>query len=200
MTTATGQFAIDYSGVGDVNPYTNANLTQGATNSQVTSGLLVHVSFTNSIYMYNGTMSGAGVATSKVEAHASGGDDGVRLYVLDENNDGFVADIDGTAVIIPYFDNGAQTDVAATATLGSFTADDLFVFTVTKGTPNSFTLTQNGSGVTLSASTYSATLGTIKPGFGLQVNNSGACSIKSIAFDGLAAGGSGNPWYYNLHQ
>jgi hypothetical protein len=69
--------------------------------------------------------------------------------------------------------------------------NDLFRITVTKGSPNTVAVTQNGTPVTLSASTYSLTLATLEASYGIYNNNVGTGAIKSLSVsDGLVTGGA----------
>jgi len=193
MSTATGQYAFNFNGQSDQNPFSNANFTAVLSpgTGQILSNLFQHDSgFNHAIYAYNGT-SGAYAGTpvtSKFEVHASGVGDSAVGGCLDENKTGFLLEINGTAYRITYYLTGTQNDIVTSGTLGSFTADDLFEITVTKGSPNTLSCKQNGSTITLTTSTYTATLSNMTAVFGLFPDNTGATSVKSFAVDGLSGG------------
>lgn len=202
-TTATGECSVNYAPLGNVNPWTNASYTvsSGGT-TRVASGVLRPN--TTGFFYYSGTSPGydGGSITVAAEVNASAVDDEPVIGSVDQNGDGIMMMIRPTQVVIVVLDNYVVVDSAATATI-ALTADDLFTFTMTKGTPNTFSATRNGVAITLSATTYSATLATMRATWELKAENVGTAAIKSIAVvDGLSGtcggGGSSVPTIYQI--
>ncbi len=188
MTTATGEFAFDFSGQGDENPFVDANFTDLVATSRIASGVL-RPNLTT-ILAYSGSAYDAGPITVSAEVNLTASDDEVLLGVLDENGDGIMLRVGTTGVIVLIYDNYAVIDSNGSATT-TFTPDDLYGFTVTKGSPNSYAATKNGSPLTLSATTYSLTLSNLRAAWSLKSENVGLSAIKSLAVvDGLSSSGT----------
>lgn len=178
MTTATGQYAINYAVLGDANPYSNSDFTNVTGTVRISSGLLRANADWIGKYTggtYDGTAVGVGF-----EVNASPLNDEVYGGVLDQNNDGFLLRIRPTGCFVFVYTAAALVDSFGS---GSFTlaTDDLFTFTCTKGSPNTVAVTRNGSSVTLSQSTYTKTLGNLAGAMQIVNGNVGAGAIKSFA-------------------
>lgn len=199
-TTATGEIAVNFAVLGDSNPWTNANFTirSGGT-TRIASGVLRPN--TTTFFAYTGSSYDGGAITVSAEINASAVDDEPVLGALDGNGDGIMLMVRPTQVVVIVVDNYVVVDSAATASI-TLTADDLFTFTLTKGAPNSFSATQNGSPITLSASTYSLTLATLEATWEVKSENVGTAAIKSLAVvDGLSAGApTSMPVFFRHYQ
>lgn len=191
MATATGEFAFNFATAGDENPFVDPSFTDLlAGDAQIASGLLRQVGFQDYLMAYTGGTYDGGPVGASVEVNASGSGDEVLVGALDENGDGFLLRIrNGQAIVLVYTayaivdSNGSNAITLAT--------DDLIEFTVTKGSPNSYAATQNGSPLTLSATTYTKSLSNLRAVWGHIAGNVGASAIKSLAVtDGLAVSGS----------
>lgn len=188
-TTATGQCSVNYAVLGDANPWTNADYTvsSGGT-TRIVSGLL-RPNATGFFYYsgaapsYNG-----GAITVSAEVNAAATDDEVYLGSLDENGDGIMLEVGPTAVFVLILDNYVVIDSAGTAAT-TLTADDLYSFTMTKGSPNTYSATKNGVPLSLSQTSYSIALGTMRATWSLIFGNVGASAVKSLA---VVAGLTGN--------
>jgi hypothetical protein len=190
MTTATGDYAFNFNGQANENPWVETGITvrSGGT-TRIASNVLRPN--TTTFFAYTGGTYDGGAITVAAEVNASAVDDEPVLGVLDGNGDGIMLMVRPTQVVVIVLDNYVVIDSAATASV-TLTADDLFTFTVTKGSPNSFSATQNGTPITLSASTYAVTLATLEATWELKSENVGTAAIKSLAVvDGLSAGGGG---------
>jgi hypothetical protein len=192
MTTATGEFAFNFATHGNENPFVDANFTDLlAGDAQVNGGVLIQTGFAHYLMAYTAGTYDGGPVTVSAEVNATASDDEVLLGVLDENGDGFVLEVSPTGVFVLVYTAYAVTDSAGTAAI-TFTADDLFTFAVTKGSPNTYAATQNGTPITLSQSSEAKTLSNLRGAWGFNVGNVGAGSIKSLAVvDGLTVGGGG---------
>lgn len=190
MSTATGEYAFDFSVQSNQNPFSNANFTAGLGAAQISSGLLQPNS--SCLYLYTGGTYDGGPVESSVEINATAAtDDEALVAVLDENGDGYALEVRPAGVVILVYTAYAVVDSAGTGTI-TFTANDLFNFKVTKGTPNTYIAKQNGSTITLSQTTDTKTLSNLRAGFGLNDNNVGSGRIKSFAVvDGLSVGSTG---------
>lgn len=191
MTTATGDVAVNFAVLGDANPWTDADFTvrSGGT-TRVASGVL-RPNLTT-FFAYTGGTYDGGPITVSAEVNASASSDEPVLGALDENGDGIMLMVQPTQVVVIVIDNYVVIDSGGTAAI-TLTADDLFTFTLTKGSPNTYSATHNGSPLTLSASSYSLTLATLEATWELKSENVGTSAIKSLAVvDGLSTGGGGS--------
>lgn len=193
MTTATGEYAVNINGVSDINPYVNGNLTNISGGTWRVASNVLRPN-TTCFYAYTGSSYDGGPVAASAEINATASsDDEVCFGSLDENGDGIMLMVRTTQVVVIVLDNYVVIDSAATASI-TFTADDLFAFSLTKGSPNSFSATQNGSPITLSASTYSQTLSNLRAVWQLKAENVGTSAMKSFAVvDGLSAVGGSSP-------
>jgi len=191
-TTATGEFAFNFATQGNENPFVDASFTDRlASDAQISGGLLTQVGFAHYLVAYTGGTYDGGSITASVEVDATAVDDEVLVGALDENGDGFMLEISPTAVFVLVYTAYAVVDSVGTASI-TFTADDLFEFTLTKGSPNTYSATQNGTPITLSQSSEAKTLGTMEAVWGFNVGNAGLGTIQSLAVvDGLSVGGGG---------
>lgn len=191
MTTATGEFAVNFNGAGNQNPWSNANFTvrNGGTTRIDTNVLRPN---TTGFFAYTGSAYDGGSVSVSAEVNAVADDDEVCIGSLDQNGDGFVLRIRSLTVVVLVLDNYAVVDSFGSGA-AILSADDLYAFTVTKGSPNTVAATKNGVTITLSATTYSLTLATMEAIFQLKAENVGTAAVKSLAVvDGLSAA-SGSP-------
>lgn len=200
-TTATGQCAVNFAPLSDVNPWTNASysVSSGGT-TRVASGVLRPN--TTTFFYYSGASPGysGSAITVSAEVNASAVDDEPVIGALDENGDGFMMMIRPTQVIVLVLDNYVVIDSNGSATI-TLAADDLFTFTLTKGTPNSYSATRNGVAISLSATTYPLTLSTMRATWEMKAENVGTAAVKSLAVvagltGSCSAGGSIVPTIY----
>lgn len=192
-TTATGECSVNFAALGDSNPWSNASYTvrSGGT-TRIASGVLRPN--TTTFFAYTGSAYDGGSISCGMEVNASAVDDETQCGALDQNGDGIMIMVRPTQAVIVVLDNYVVIDSAATVSF-TLVADDLFTFTLTKGSPNTFSATRNGSALTLSATTYSLTLATLEATWQLKSENVGTAAVKSLAVvDGLTAscGGGGN--------
>jgi hypothetical protein len=201
-TTATGQCAVNFAVLPDENPWVDADFTvrNGGT-TRIASGLVL--ANTTGIFAWTGTPTyDGGAITCSMEINVTAADDESLCGALDENGDGFLLEVSPTAVFVLVLDNYAVIDSNGTAAI-TFATDDLFTFTVTKGSPNSYSATRNGVAISLSATTYSLALGTLEAAWSITFGNTGVGAIKSLAIvDGLTGncggGGSSVPVIYQI--
>lgn len=187
MTTATGEVAFNFATQSNENPFVDPLFTARVGTTQIASGLL-KVNSAASLIAYTGSTYDGGSITTAIEVNATAVDDECLLGALDQNGDGYLLRVGPTSVIVLVYDNYAVIDSAGSATI-TFTANDLFTFTLTKGSPNSYSATRNGSAITLSQTTDATlTLATLESIYGGKNENVGAAAIKSFAVvDGTAS-------------
>lgn len=196
MTTATGEYGYDFKAQSAAASWSDSNFTLVSTkggriydngSEKVLRCVAAEVGAGIVLYKYTGGTYDGGDVTAKIEIIAcnSGGDDAVA-GIFDENGDGYYLRVFGNSLIVRYSTDHGENFVDSVGT-GSitFVAGKIATLTVTKGSPNSVAVTYDGSPVTLSGSTHSATLGTLKACVGVDPNNSGAAEIGSFAVDGL---------------
>lgn len=189
-TTATGEFAFNFATQGNENPFVDASFTARLGTTQIASGLLKANSAASLIAYTGGTYDGGAVSVS-LEVNATAADDECLLGALDQNGDGYLLRVGLTSVVVLVYDNYAVVDSAGSGTI-VFVTDDLFTFTLTKGSPNSYSATQNGTPITLSQTTDTLTLATMEAVWGAKFDNAGLAAIKSLAVvDGLSVSSSG---------
>jgi hypothetical protein len=186
MTTATGEFAINFAALGDSNPYTNANLTYISTGrAQVASGVLRYASGNAEVApRYNGSM-GSGEIRSKVELGTVGsGGDEAGAAILNSSGDGYAVKITGaTSAVCVRLAALAIADFPSSGTVSAATGD---VWELRRN-GNNFTVYQNNTIV----SALSFTDSTVTTGLSFApliiANNTGAATLVSFAGDGIAA-------------
>lgn len=186
MTTATGEFAVNYAGLGDSNPYTNASLTYISTGrAQIASGVLRYASGNAEVaHRYNGAM-GSGEIRSKIELGTIGtGGDELGAAILNSSGDGYAVKITGTtSAVCVRLEALAIADFPSSGTISAATGD---VWELRRN-GNNFTVYQNGSIV----SALSFTDSTVTTGLSFSpliiANNTGAATLISFAGDGIAA-------------
>lgn len=184
MTTATGEYAFNFNGQANENPWVEAGITvrSGGTTRIDTNVLRPN---TTTIFAYTGGTYDGGPVETALEVNASAVDDECLLGALDENGDGFLLEVRPTTVFVLVLDNYVVVDSNGTASI-TLAADDLFTFRVVKGSPNSYSATRNGSAITLSATTYALALGTLEAVWSVKAENVGTAAAKSLAVvDGL---------------
>jgi hypothetical protein len=189
MTTATGEYAFNFAAQANQSPFTNANFTDLlAGHAQISSGLLRQLSFADYLVGYTGGTYDGGPITVSAEIDATGDGDEVLLGALDQSGDGLLLRVGPSSVAVLVYTGFAVVDSAGTGS-ATLSASDLYAFTVTKGSPNTYSATRNGAPITLSQSSEAKSLGTLRAVWGHIAGNVGASAIKSIAVvDGLSAG------------
>lgn len=199
MTTATGEWQHDFTSDANEAPFVDSSFTNVLNTMRIDSGVLMPSAGVEGRVKLTGvTYTGSSITVlAEVNDAGNNGGDWLQFGALDENNDGIFLEMQGqgNTMYLSFYDNNAYSAVIGTATLTSFAANDLFSVAITKGTPNSVVVQQNGTPITFSTSTYTATLGTLGAVWGGIDGNIGASKIKSIAVVGIDTGGGGGPTY-----
>jgi hypothetical protein len=194
VTAATGEYTYSFTQA-DEAPFSDAAFTHVTTEtgrilSNVFRCAAGRAGFGEASYLYTGGTYDGGDVTAKIEviSTSSAGDDALAI-ICDENGDGYFLTVRGSLVAVDYTQDYGQTSTTSVGYNNSvtFTTGDVYGLTVTKGSPNTVAVTQNGSTVTMTVggNTHSATLGTLKAGFGVNPNDTGSVTLGSFAADGL---------------
>lgn len=186
MTTATGDFAINFAALANTNPLTNANMTYlDAGRLAVTSGKTkCATNGVGALWRYSGTLSG-GTLRSKVEVGtASALGDVIFALLLDAAGNGYALQISGVNLSLKLFTalsiSGLVGGTAASAASGD-------VFQLEKiGT----TLNVIHNGSTLFSTTDATYSSNLAPGIGFDSGNNNLSDAISWAGDGVSVGGS----------
>lgn len=198
MTTATGDFAIDFAPLGNSDPYTNANLTQFDTgyNVKILTNVLRPSATGTSVFgarriYYNGTMTAGATVRSTIEIANAGAGDYEIAWAIKTDGTGYAIRASGTAVSLVTVTGVAGSPAftgLVSGTAASMASGDLLTIEVIPDTPAPGTNTINGllngvliSGVTITDATYTG----LRPGPGFDAGNTSASTIRSWAGDGI---------------
>tara|TARA_R110000868_G_scaffold58165_2_gene179701 strand:+ start:278 stop:892 length:615 start_codon:yes stop_codon:yes gene_type:complete len=196
MTTVTGQFAVDFTGLGNANPYTNASLSYGtADQHQILSAVNKPTGFTDRTYhYYNGSMLGTGTIKSKIEVGANpGAADKIYIWLVESSaGAGYSLEINGTSAILRTINDWAWTSAATltSTTLGAAPASGDTIELWKDLSTNDLRVYINSSLQSALNATDSSTTSGLRFGHGFSPENGNAANIKSFAGDGIA-GSSG---------
>lgn len=186
MTTATGSFAVNFAALSDVNPYTNANLTEiGAGRGKILSAVYRWASgaASRTAQVYNGTVSGN--LAAKIEfGTAAGSGDAIAAIICDTSGNGYAA-VCNSAISLSLIRISAlaQADVLGSGNPAA-SAGDVIELRLNQ-TTHLLEVYKNGSTLSISA-TDSTVTANLKPGFMAIADNTGNATIKSFALDGSA--------------
>jgi hypothetical protein len=200
MTTATGDFAINFAALGNADPYTNSNLTLIDTgwNFKILSSVLRPSSTGSGLFhmrrvRYNGAMNSGVVLKSKVEIGNSASGDYIYTFLLKSDGSGYAVEINTVNVgIKSVATNGTLTGLQG-ATLSAIASGDVIEIwwdpsnNLVSAYQNGVAIPGTGVGSKLAITDTTWTSG-LAPGHGFDDENSSASTIKSWAGDGIATG------------
>lgn len=192
MTTATGDFAVNFAALANADPYSNANFTP------IDSGLAVQIlssalkpsntgggQFGLRRFRYNGAMQAGAIIRAKVEIGNAASGDEDNCAIIDSTGAGYLLQINATAVGIRTVNAAGTTAGLVGATATSAASGDVFVLELNQAT-HTLVGYLNGtaiSGFSVTDSTYTTGLAF---GFAFDSENSNASTIKSFAGDGIS--------------
>lgn len=191
MTTATGEFAINFAPLSNANPYTNASLTYGTGDQhQILSNVNKPTGFTGRTrHYYNGSMSASATIRAIIEVAANpGSSDDHVLWIATTAGVGYFATLNGVNVAISHTVNGGLVSTTITAPVSG----DLVSLELNQST---HVLTLYVNGVSVLNTTDSTTTAGLTAGYGFFPNNGNDATTRSFAVDGLAAA-AGKPWQH----
>lgn len=188
MTTATGDFAINFVPLGNVTPYTNASLTYvGSDRLQVLSNAVKDASgsFTP-VCRYNGTMQSGATIRSKIEIGNNGAGDAFMCQIVNSVGTGYLLyTINATLLGIKYITAGVVQAgvIGSTGTYAGLTGNILMLELVqSTSTLNAY---ENGGLITGPGGVDTTTTSGLAFGLGIDAQNTNASTIRSFAGDGL---------------
>lgn len=198
MTTATGDFAINFAVLGDADPYTNANfsLIDTGFNFKILTNVLRPSNggsgqFGLRRWRYTGTVTGGGATLeSKIELGNGAGGDEYQSGLLAADGSGYLMRGNQTSVSINTVDAAGTYAGLISGTAGSAASGDVLSLRWVPGT-NTLTVFLNGVAVSGSGpggllavvdSTYTSGLA---HSLGFDAQNASATTIASWAGDGI---------------
>lgn len=188
MSTVTGDFSINFTGLSNVDPYTNSNLTAlNANTVKVLSGAAKNSGFVSgTYYRYNGAMSSSATLRAKLEVGTNGtSGDTLYVFLMTSGGNGYWARVSGTALVIWRLAALAGDLSIASATLPAApVSGDQIVLELNQTT---HTLTAYVNGVSKATGTDSTYTSGLAFGFGFESNNGNASTALSFAGDGVVA-------------
>lgn len=195
MSTVTGDFAIDFSGLSNQNPYSNpVLLPQYASEARIDSGVFRSVnSSTGCVFRLDPAAYVPGsVITSKVEVADVGGFDGQTCGVVDDSGNGYRVYISDDRLRRHRIDAWAPDNDTGATYLATISDGDTVEVEYNKGT-GVLVVRHNGD----PAESIGMVDGThadksLAPHFGQDPSNDGAGGIISFAADGVTAAGGGS--------
>lgn len=198
MTTATGQFAVNFAVLSNANPYTaNSNLSYGtADQHQILSAAIKPTGFTNRTTQYfNGTMTGSGTVKSKIEIGANpGSSDDIQIsLVRSSDGAGYVLQINGASLNLYQTNDWTLTSASSLVgtTVTAPTTGDVVELWKDQST-NALTVWINGTQITAMNFTDATITSGLRPGFGFYPNNGNSATLLSFAADGVSVGSTGS--------
>lgn len=189
MTTATGDFAIDFSGLGDVSPYTNVNFTvEGASTFKIESGALEPNTGGYTFFAYTDQATIGDVYVIKIETTFSnaGGNPAVAA-VLDSFGDGYGLELNGSQTRMRRYESYGLVGGALNFDDVAYVSGDVFKLVFDESTGDLESFKNDVSYGTANNTQYT---GTFRPGFLGTVNsNPSIAAIASLAIDNVGAAG-----------
>ncbi len=185
-TTVTGEVAVNYAGLGDVSPYTNASFTYVQGGGRIVSGVFRAISGAapNVAHRYNGAM-GTGVIKAKFEYSSATGSDICGVAIIDSSGDGYVLVANGATLFINRVAALSPVDFLDSAVEAPSSGDRYELWY----DPATDTLTAYKNTVLISGLT--ATDSTVTAGLSFSnlviYDTTGTAAIISFAGDGIAA-------------
>lgn len=205
MTTATGDFAINFAALGNADPYTNANLTAiDAGTIAITSGLLkpsgaALAQFGERRRRYSGAMQAGAIIRAYLEIGTAANDDLAIAGIYAADGSGYELYVQNNATTV-----GIRTINAALSTAGlisgtaAFANGDVAMLELNQSTHTLTAYKRLDSGVggyiqigAVQAVDTTYTVG-LAFGFALDAENANATTVKSFAGDGIATGTPGD--------
>lgn len=188
MTTATGDFAVNFVPLSNVDPYTNASLSYvGTERFQILSNVLKpSLNGFGPLLRYNGSMTAGGNIRSKIEVGtASAGGDQIIAIIVDSSYNGYGLRINGTGCAIARWDAGSYTGLIS-GTASTAASGTVFELERVHAT-NTLNAYCNGSLIS-GMSTVDATYTTgMSFGIAMYPDNSNLSDVLSFAGDGTAS-------------
>ncbi len=188
MATATGDIAVDFSGLGDVNPYTNVDFTAGNNNFNITSGSLRPVTVeTVGLFLYTDSNPTDSTIRSKIEINHSSAvaNDIIGAAIADTSGNGYAAVVNGTELYIYELTAYAFVTLASKGGV-SYSSLDIIELDLNTGTGALEAFIGGVSELTTTDTTFSSNL---KAGVYGRWDNTNAHGAVSFAADGYAASG-----------
>jgi len=192
MPLPTAEYTLDYTVLGNANPYHNSNFTQIDTgNVQIASGAL-KPSALNGVtrYRYNGAMRPGATIRAKIELGVAHISDFLWAFLLAPDGSGYGAVVSATSTSIVAFTAGASETGLISGTLSSANSGDILVLEIVPGTPNNTLNTYLNGALSLSVldNTYSPSL--MAFGLGFDPENTNTSTILGFGGDGIAPNSS----------
>jgi hypothetical protein len=195
VTTATGDFAYDFTG--DQDPFSAANWSKESTGeARIVSGNYRNQGGGTGVYTahtYTGTTySTSGDVAVKIEVNGCGSGDDCRAMIVDGTGAGYVLDVKVSIVSVDHTTNygiSGNTNVGY-SNANTFSAGEVYSLTLTRGSPNTVVMKKGVTTITpnVGTNTHTATLGsTLYAGVAVLPDNIGNNLIGSMAADGIAS-------------
>lgn len=193
MGLPTGDYVQDFTGLSNVNPYTNSNFTliDAGKALKIVSGALLPASAYGAIvrWRWNGTVTGGATLRAKLEAGVAHSSDGLIPCLLAANGSGYIFYVSNTSVNIKTIDTtGSVQGGLASGTAASAASGDIFMLELVPGTHtlNGYLNGSLVSGCTTVDSTFTTGLA---PGFAFDPSNNNTSTALGFAADGVSVGG-----------
>ncbi len=188
MATATGDIAINFAPLADVNPYTNADYTPYIATSRIASGVL----YTNwagtstGLYLYSGSITPGNVIRAKTEisyANTVFGDS-AGPAVANSPGDGYQVRMNGGEVTLQRLAAGVRTQIAI-VTGQTYALGDIVELELTVSTGRLEMFLNGGSLGVTTDTTYNTGM---QAGIAAEWDNANANGVISFAADGYLSG------------
>lgn len=193
MTTATGQYVLDFKAESPEDPWSDANWTVRTGGFAITSGSPNYLrpdpgglDYTTNLASYEGSTYAGSTWSVRVECGSLS--DRISLFIGNSGGAGYSFRFVGSSAVIQRHEYWANGINAAIRTASSFSvaAGDVVEFSLTAGSPNTFKMKKNGVEHAswdgeLSDSTH--TISEPRCAFGFVNFTDGAQSVRSVGVD-----------------
>jgi hypothetical protein len=194
VTTATGQYQINFVPLANQNPWVDPDWTgklftayQGTLQIRGAPTAWLGQAGGQSLYQANGlSYDPTAIQKLTVEVKTGASTDRLYLSLADSSGNGYIAEYDPIAatLYISFCQNWVVVDVLYPAITGIPGVNgDLFAISVQTGNPDTIIAFLNGAEV--GTRTKALSHGTLMAGFGTINNNAGTAGAYSLAIDGL---------------
>jgi hypothetical protein len=191
MATVTGEFQVDFAGLSDTNPYTNANFDALTGTARIASGLwrTIDPGTLAQWHLDPGAYTFGNVIRAKVELGNATGFDGLWANVIDASGNGYGVRMSGGDTLTRLrWDAFAGAEIL-TEPMTAADGDQMEIeYTKSTGAVRVYYNSTLISALNLTDSTHAAA--TLQAGLSQRPNDAGQGGIRSFAADGLASAGS----------
>lgn len=188
MTTATGDIALNFAPIADIDPYVNSDYTPYIATSRISAGRLVTnwAGTATGLYLYTGAITPGNIIRAKVEisyANTVYGDSSGPV-IANASSNGYQVRMNGGEITLQRLAAGVRTQLAI-VTGQTYVSGDIVELELNVSTGALQWFLNGGSLGTITDTTYNTGM---QAGIGAEWDNSNANGAISFAADGYPSG------------